>query len=126
MSAHSKDPALADHLAWLGYVQPEGLVVLRAGVADAQAIIDRSQLGDLQRQLRRTRLRFADCRERHCRDPARHRTCRACSQTFLAGSPDSSTASIPPRAAADLHRLTARVREVLAPTLVLRNDRAIP
>jgi hypothetical protein len=46
----SKDPALADHLAWLGYVQPEGLVVSAPALVDAQAIIDRAQLGDLQRR----------------------------------------------------------------------------
>ncbi|HEV2247236.1 MAG TPA: DNA methyltransferase [Terriglobia bacterium] len=54
MAAHTpKDPALADHLAWLGYVQPDGLVVSAPALVDAQAIIDRAQLGDLQR-------RFAD------------------------------------------------------------------
>jgi hypothetical protein len=45
-----KDPALADHLAWLGYVQPEGLVVSAPALVDSQAIIDRAQLGDLQRR----------------------------------------------------------------------------
>lgn len=45
-----KDPALADHLAWLGYVQPEGLVVSAPALVDAQAIIDRAQLSDLQRR----------------------------------------------------------------------------
>jgi hypothetical protein len=51
MPAHSlKDPALADHLAWLGYVQPEGLVVSAPALVDAQAIIDRAQLGELQRR----------------------------------------------------------------------------
>lgn len=45
-----KDPALADHLAWLGYVQPEGLVVSAPALVDAQAIIDRAQLGELQRR----------------------------------------------------------------------------
>lgn len=51
MSApHSKDPALADHLAWIGYVQPDGLVVSAPALVDAQAIIDRAQLGDLQRR----------------------------------------------------------------------------
>jgi len=46
----TKDPALADHLAWLGYVQPEGLVVSAPALVDAQAIIDRAQLGELQRR----------------------------------------------------------------------------
>ena len=51
MPAHPpKDPALADHLAWLGYVQPDGLVVSAPALVDAQAIIDRAQLGDLQRR----------------------------------------------------------------------------
>ena len=48
MSADTKDPSLADHLAWLGYVQPEGLVVSAPALVDAQAVIDRAQLGDLQ------------------------------------------------------------------------------
>jgi len=50
MPAETKDPSLADHLAWLGYVQPEGLVVSAPALVDAQAIIDRAQLGDLQRR----------------------------------------------------------------------------
>ncbi len=51
MAAHPpKNPALADHLAWLGYVQPDGLVVSAPALVDAQAIIDRAQLGDLQRR----------------------------------------------------------------------------
>jgi hypothetical protein len=51
MPSHSpKDPALADHLAWLGYVQPEGLVVSAPALVDAQAIIDRAQLGEMQRR----------------------------------------------------------------------------
>jgi hypothetical protein len=45
-----KDPALADHLAWLGYVQPEGLVVSAPALVDAQAFIDRAPLGELQRR----------------------------------------------------------------------------
>ncbi|MDR1011565.1 MAG: hypothetical protein LBM04_10680 [Opitutaceae bacterium] len=43
-----KDPALADHLAWLGYVQPEGLVVSAQGLKESQAIIDRASLAGLQ------------------------------------------------------------------------------
>ncbi len=50
MPPFTKDPALADHLAWLGYVQPEGLVVSAPALVDAQAIIDRALLGDLQRK----------------------------------------------------------------------------
>ena len=50
MAYTPKDPALADHLAWLGYVQPEGLVVSAPALVDAQAIIDRALLGDLQRK----------------------------------------------------------------------------
>lgn len=50
MPPFTKDPALADHLAWLGYVQPEGLVVSAPALVDAQVIIDRAQLGDLQRR----------------------------------------------------------------------------
>ena len=49
MPAFTKDPALADHLAWLGYLQPEGLVVSAPALVDAQVVIDRSKLGELQR-----------------------------------------------------------------------------
>ncbi len=58
----SKDPILADHLAWLGYVQPEGLVVSAPALKDAQTVIDRAQLGDLQRRFADhvTDLRLAD------------------------------------------------------------------
>ena len=62
MPPFTKDPALADHLAWLGYVQPEGLVVSAPALVDAQAIIDRAQLGDLQRRFAEqvTSLRLTD------------------------------------------------------------------
>src|SRR5262245_6723035 len=62
MPPFTKDPALADHLAWLGYVQPEGLVVSAPALVDAQAIIDRAQLGDLQRKFAEhvTGLRLTD------------------------------------------------------------------
>src|SRR4051812_6098954 len=50
MANFIKDPSLADHLAWLGYVQPEGLVLSAPALVDAQAIIDRAQLGELQRR----------------------------------------------------------------------------
>ncbi len=46
----TKDPILADHLAWLGYVQPEGLVVSAPALKDAQAVINRAELGNLQRR----------------------------------------------------------------------------
>jgi hypothetical protein len=52
MSAPStKDPILADHLKWLGYVQPEGLVVSAPALVDSQVVIDRAALPDLQRRL---------------------------------------------------------------------------
>lgn len=47
----TKDPALADHLAWLGYIQPEGLVVSAPALVDAQVVIDRAGLAELQRRL---------------------------------------------------------------------------
>lgn len=50
MAFTPKDPVLADHLAWLGYVQPEGLVVSAPALVDAQVVIDRAQLGSLQRR----------------------------------------------------------------------------
>ena len=47
----TKDPILADHLVWLGYVQPEGLVVSAPALVDSQVVIDRAALPDLQRRL---------------------------------------------------------------------------
>ena len=38
----TKDPILADHLAWLGYVQPEGLVVSAPALVDSQVVIVRA------------------------------------------------------------------------------------
>lgn len=49
MSASSKKaPELVDHLAWLGYIQPEGLVVSAPALVASQVIIDRAGLADLQ------------------------------------------------------------------------------
>ncbi len=36
------DPALNDHKAWLGYLQPEGLVVSATALVDAQVVLDRN------------------------------------------------------------------------------------
>ena len=47
----AKDPAVADHQAWIGYLQPDGLVVSAAALADNQAILDRGTLGLLQQRL---------------------------------------------------------------------------
>jgi hypothetical protein len=40
----STDPTIRDHQAWLGYLQPDGLVVSPAALVDAQAILDRNAL----------------------------------------------------------------------------------
>ena len=45
------DPAVADHQAWIGYLQPDGLVVSAAALADNQAVLDRGTLGALQLRL---------------------------------------------------------------------------
>ncbi|MBS1770566.1 MAG: N-6 DNA methylase [Acidobacteria bacterium] len=42
------DYVIADHQAWLGYLQPDGLVVSPAALSDAQVIVDR-HAGPLQR-----------------------------------------------------------------------------
>jgi hypothetical protein len=44
----SFDPSVAAHKEWLGYLQPEGLVVSPQVLVDAQVILDRSSLRDLQ------------------------------------------------------------------------------
>ena len=38
----STDPAIRDHKAWLGYLQPDGLVVSPAALVDAQVLLDRN------------------------------------------------------------------------------------
>jgi len=45
----STDYIIADHQAWLGYLQPDGLVVSPAALSDSQVIVDRNA-GPLQRQ----------------------------------------------------------------------------
>ena len=49
------DPVLRDHKAWLGYLQPDGLVVSPAALADAQVVLNRN-VAPLQRQF----LEFVD------------------------------------------------------------------
>lgn len=46
---HSSEPSIRDHQEWLGYVQPNGLVVSSQVLFDQQVIIDRATLADLQR-----------------------------------------------------------------------------
>lgn len=38
------DSAIRDHKAWLGYIQPDGLVVSPAALVDAQVLLDRNSL----------------------------------------------------------------------------------
>jgi hypothetical protein len=40
----ANDQAIRDHQAWLGYLQPEGLVVSPAALVDAQVLLDRNTL----------------------------------------------------------------------------------
>lgn len=43
------DYAIKDHQAWLGYLQPDGLVVSAAALSDSQVLVDRNA-GQLQRE----------------------------------------------------------------------------
>ncbi|MGD1001488.1 MAG: tyrosine-type recombinase/integrase, partial [Candidatus Brocadiia bacterium] len=38
----ASDPAIRDHQAWLGYLQPDGLVVSPAALVDSQALLNRN------------------------------------------------------------------------------------
>lgn len=49
-SYRSNEPSIRDHQEWLGYLQPNGLVVSPQVLFDRQVIIDRSTLADLQRE----------------------------------------------------------------------------
>src|SRR5262249_3789565 len=40
----SVDYSIRDHKAWLGYIQPDGLVVSPAALVDAQVLLDRNTL----------------------------------------------------------------------------------
>ena len=44
------DPAVRDHQSWLGYLQPDGLVVSAAALVDSQVILDRGSLAQLQQE----------------------------------------------------------------------------
>jgi hypothetical protein len=48
-SHRSNDPTIRDHQEWLGYLQPNGLVISPQVLVDQQVIIDRSVLAELQR-----------------------------------------------------------------------------
>jgi hypothetical protein len=45
----SNEPSIRDHQEWLGYLQPNGLVVSPQVLFDQQVIIDRAALAELQR-----------------------------------------------------------------------------
>ena len=45
------DAAIKDHQAWLGYLQPDGLVVSPAALVDAQVVLDRNSIPVQQRFL---------------------------------------------------------------------------
>src|SRR3569623_503801 len=47
------DSILRDHQAWLGYLQPDGLVVSPSALADMQVILDRSRYVGLQETFQR-------------------------------------------------------------------------
>src|SRR4051812_40172995 len=50
----STDPSLLDHKAWLGYLQPDGLVVSPAALVDSQVVINRDSAPLQQRFLKWT------------------------------------------------------------------------
>ncbi len=45
------DPEVREHQAWIGYLQPEGLVVSAAALVDAQVLLNRDALPLQQRFL---------------------------------------------------------------------------
>jgi hypothetical protein len=48
----SVDPAIRDHQAWLGYLQPDGLVVSPAALVDSQVLLPKSNIALQERFLR--------------------------------------------------------------------------
>jgi hypothetical protein len=122
-----KDPALADHLAWMGYIQPEGLVVSAPALLDAQAVIDRALLPELQQRLGEhvsfLRLTDSDTGEGTpgIADLGRFLT------GFLGWPADRIHGLVPSRPlAADLTVSLPEFGEFLAPTLALEDPRQSP
>jgi hypothetical protein len=48
----AQDFALRDHVEWINYLQPEGLVVSARALVDAQVVLDNATLRDTQERLR--------------------------------------------------------------------------
>ena len=70
----SVNPAILDHQAWLGYLQPDGLVVSPAALVDAQAILDRGQFCGVAGKVRAVcRAHRAEVRRRQA-TPGHHRS----------------------------------------------------
>jgi hypothetical protein len=107
------DPIIKDHLLWIGFVQPEGLVVSPAALKNAQAVLSRN-VGIQQEILRRHAVPDFDSNLRLKNFPAFTQEFWGWRETDLAAPP------------ADLFARLPEYGETLRPTWVVRGGKGQP
>lgn len=107
------DPIIKDHQLWIGFVQPEGLVVSPAALKNAQAVLSRN-LGVQQEILRRHAVPDFDSNLRLKNFPAFTREFWDWRESDLAAPPDDLSARLP------------EYGETLRPTWVVRGGKGQP
>jgi hypothetical protein len=107
------DPIIKDHQLWIGFVQPEGLVVSPAALKNAQAVLSRN-VGVQQEILRRHAVPDFDSSLRLKNFPAFTREFWEWRESDLAAPPDDLSARLP------------EYGETLRPTWVVRGGKGQP
>ncbi len=107
------DPIIKDHQLWIGFVQPEGLVVSPAALKNAQAVLSRN-VGVQQEILRRHAVPDFDSNLRLKDFPAFTREFWDWRESDLAAPPDDLSARLP------------EYGESLRPTWVVRGGKGQP
>ncbi len=107
------DPIIKDHQLWIGFVQPEGLVVSPAALKNAQAVLSRN-VGAQQEILRRHAVPDFDSNLRLKNFPAFTREFWDWRESDLATPPDDLSARLP------------EYGETLRPTWVVRGGKGQP
>jgi hypothetical protein len=107
------NPIIKDHQLWIGFVQPEGLVVSPAALKNAQAVLSRN-VGVQQEILRRHAVPDFDSNLRMKSFPAFTREFWDWRESDLAAPPDDLSARLP------------EYNETLRPTWVVRGGKGQP
>jgi N-6 DNA Methylase len=107
------DPIIKDHQLWIGFVQPEGLVVSPAALKNAQAVLSRN-VGVQQEILRRHAVPDFDSNLRLKNFPTFTREFWDWRESDLAAPPDDLSARLP------------EYGETLRPTWVVRGGKGQP